>query len=309
MNEQISPDNKAVLITSCDTGFGNAIARKLEAEGFHVFASCLNPSGPGASELNKVTSERLKILGMDVSSDESVAKAAEFVKENLGDCKLWAVVNNAGVYKGLSIEISSIQEFKDCLEVNVLGQVRVAKTFLPLLRKSQGRIVNVTSLGGRVGVPHLSPYIVSKFAAVGFNECLRREMDIWGLRVIGIEPEPFRTPMTDTELAVARIDEMLPILNPSIMEDYGPKYFKQLKTFARVYDKVVSPKIYRVVDSLYSAVASKYPSPIYRPSRNYFVEMSTIVSHFLPTCVIDFITRVTLFVLNCPIPKMAEKCL
>ncbi|GIZ02122.1 hypothetical protein CEXT_484432 [Caerostris extrusa] len=275
MNEQISPDNKAVLITSCDTGFGNAFARKLDAEGFLVFASCLNPAGPGATELNKETSERLKILGMDVTNDESVAKAAEFVKDNLGNCKLWAIVNNAGVYK----------------------------------RKSQGRVVNVTSLGGRVGVPHLTPYIVSKFAAVGFTECLRREMDIWGLRVIGIEPEPFRTPMTNTEVAVTRLDEMLPTLNPSIMEDYGPKYFKQLKAFVMLYDKVVSPKIYRVVDALYSAVASKYPSPIYRPSRNYFVEMSTIVTHFLPTCVMDFITRVTLFVLNSPIPKMAEKCL
>ncbi|GIX96165.1 estradiol 17-beta-dehydrogenase 2 [Caerostris extrusa] len=309
MSEKIKPDNKAVLITGCDTGFGNGIARKLDAEGFHVFATCLNPSGPGATQLNKETSERLKILEMDVTSDERVQKAVEFVKENLGKCKLWAVVNNAGVFKGISVELSNIQDFKDCLEVNVIGHVRVTKAFLPLLRKSQGRVVNVTSLGGRVGVPHMTPYIVSKFAAVGFNECLRREMDIWGIRVIGVEPEQFRTPMADPQLAVKRVDEVLPSLNPSIMEDYGPKYFNQFKNFILISCTTVSPNTYRVIDALYSAVTSKYPNPIYIPSRNYIVEMLIIIGHCLPTCCIDFLSRATLFVTNCPIPKMAEKFL
>ncbi|GIY76618.1 hypothetical protein CEXT_282921 [Caerostris extrusa] len=155
--KHVKPEGKAVFITGCDSGFGNATARKLDAKGFHVFAACLFPLGPGAAQLNQETSERLKIVGLDVTSEESVLKALEFVKNNLGHCIIWAIINNAGVYKGLSVEFSTLQEFRDCVEVNAFGPIRVTKAFLPLIRKSKGRVVNVTSMGGRVAAPNMTP--------------------------------------------------------------------------------------------------------------------------------------------------------
>ncbi|GFR01252.1 corticosteroid 11-beta-dehydrogenase isozyme 2 [Trichonephila clavata] len=83
LNKKIKPDDKAVLITGCDHGFGHLLAKKLDCEGFYVYASCLYPSGPGATELKQKSSNRLKILGMDVTSDESVLKAVKFVEEDL----------------------------------------------------------------------------------------------------------------------------------------------------------------------------------------------------------------------------------
>ncbi|GIX87965.1 3 beta-hydroxysteroid dehydrogenase dhs-16 [Caerostris extrusa] len=121
-------------------------------------------------------------LSLDVTQDDSVQKAKEFVEKNLEKCELWAVVNNAGIYKGMIAEFTKISDFHDLLNVNALGQVRVAKAFLPLIRKSTGRIINVNSLGGRVSGPHAIPYTMSKYASVAFTECLNRELDAWNIK-------------------------------------------------------------------------------------------------------------------------------
>ncbi|XP_035234006.1 estradiol 17-beta-dehydrogenase 2-like [Stegodyphus dumicola] len=81
---RIQPENKAVLITGCDSGFGNLLAKRLDSRGFHVFASCLFPNGPGAEDLKKSCSKRLQVLELDVTKDESVQNAVNFVKENIG---------------------------------------------------------------------------------------------------------------------------------------------------------------------------------------------------------------------------------
>ncbi|GBN83391.1 Corticosteroid 11-beta-dehydrogenase isozyme 2 [Araneus ventricosus] len=83
-NKRIKTENKAVLITGCDSGFGRLLAKKLDSEGFRVYATCLQPAGLGANELRIESSERLKVVEMDVTEDESVSKAAEFIKGDLG---------------------------------------------------------------------------------------------------------------------------------------------------------------------------------------------------------------------------------
>ncbi|GBO36861.1 Estradiol 17-beta-dehydrogenase 2, partial [Araneus ventricosus] len=138
----------------CARGFGKLIAQHLDSKVFQVFASCLNPDSPGADDLRKSCSSRLQILQLDVTKDESVEKAVQFVKANLGSSdplkflELWAVINNAGIQKRFLTELTRIQDFQDTMEVNAFGQVRVSKAFLPLLRKSRGRVINMSSLAG-----------------------------------------------------------------------------------------------------------------------------------------------------------------
>ncbi|GBL86577.1 Estradiol 17-beta-dehydrogenase 2 [Araneus ventricosus] len=149
LNDKVSSERKTVLITGCDTGFGHLLAKHLDSKGFSVIACCLFPNDNGAKELQKSCSERLKVVGLDVTKDESVSQAKEFVTKNLEDSELWAIVNNAGILKGVTIELTSLRDFKDSLEVNTLGVVRVTQAFLPLLRKSKGRVVNLTSVAGK----------------------------------------------------------------------------------------------------------------------------------------------------------------
>ncbi|GBM37267.1 D-beta-hydroxybutyrate dehydrogenase, mitochondrial [Araneus ventricosus] len=191
LQDEIDTKKKAVLITGCDSGFGYLLAQRLERKGFKVFASCLFPRGAGASELKMILSEHSKVFGLDVTKQESIQQALKYVKDNLGPYELWAVVNNAGVRKGFSMELSSMQDFEDCMDVNALGHVRITKAFLNLLRTSKGRIINVNSISSRMPMPDIIPYCMSKHAAAGFNDCLRVELANTGIKVISVEASAF----------------------------------------------------------------------------------------------------------------------
>ncbi|KFV88566.1 hypothetical protein N308_11763, partial [Struthio camelus australis] len=186
---------KAVLITGCDKGFGHALAKRLHAKGFTVFAGCLlaDEKGDGARELKSMESDRMKVLQINVCSDQEVAQAVDFVKRNLKEPEkgLWGLVNNAGVSTFGEVEFTSLDKYKEVAEINLWGTVRVTKAFLPLIRRAKGRVVNVASMLGRMVSPSRSCYCVSKFGVEAFSDCLRQEMYRWGVRVILIEPSNF----------------------------------------------------------------------------------------------------------------------
>ncbi|XP_049274131.1 D-beta-hydroxybutyrate dehydrogenase, mitochondrial [Rhipicephalus sanguineus] len=135
----VDGDGKAVLITGCDTGFGNLLARRLSRDGFLVYAGCLNASSEDACELAK--EPNIHVLQLDVTKDQEVDSALDAVKSSLGDKKLWAVVANAGVASHGLLEWASMPYIKRIFDVNVFGVVSVSKKCLPLLRKSKGRLV------------------------------------------------------------------------------------------------------------------------------------------------------------------------
>ncbi|KAL3873538.1 hypothetical protein ACJMK2_036638 [Sinanodonta woodiana] len=187
----ISPDRKAVFITGCDTGFGYHLAERLATKTFKVFAGCLLPDGEGSKTLAAHASNRIQILPLDVTRDDSVRAALEFVQQNLDETELWGVVNNAGIYMHGEVELSSIDAFKKCAEVNLYGLIRVTKAFLPLVRKSKGRIVNMSSASGLHSWPCSAPYNTSKYGVESVSDSLRAEMRRFGVKVILIEPAMF----------------------------------------------------------------------------------------------------------------------
>ncbi|NXK18687.1 BDH protein, partial [Thinocorus orbignyianus] len=104
---------------------------------------------------------------------------------------LWGLVNNAGVSTFGEVEFASLDNYKNVAEINLWGTVRVTKAFLPLIRRAKGRVVNITSMLGRMVSPSRSCYCISKFGVAAFSDCLRQEMYRWGVRVILIEPSNF----------------------------------------------------------------------------------------------------------------------
>lgn len=147
--EKVNTNDKAVLITGCDSGFGNQLAKRCDELGFNVFAGVLHPGQSGAQQLKNVCSEKLRIIEMDVTKYEDVVNAFNQIKYS--GLNLWAVVNNAGISVTAPIEWGyDVKQLTDIFNVNVLGAVRVAKLSLPLLRQSNGRIVNISSLAGIV---------------------------------------------------------------------------------------------------------------------------------------------------------------
>ncbi|XP_035205438.1 D-beta-hydroxybutyrate dehydrogenase, mitochondrial-like [Stegodyphus dumicola] len=187
---RINPFRKAVLITGCDSGFGFSIAKRLNKAGFQVFAACLSPLQGGGKELNDLPN--LHCLKMDVTELDDINLAYEFVLEHLDQNELWAVINNAGIGNASPIEIVTMSSIEEVVNVNLLGMIRVTKTFLPLLRKSNGRVINIASIAGRLVMPGFVPYSVSKHALIAFSDGLRLEVQKFGVSVVTIEPWAYR---------------------------------------------------------------------------------------------------------------------
>ena len=145
--EHISPRNRAVLITGCDSGFGHQVCYKLDSYGFHVFAGLLSTDSESAEKLRNNCSNRLKILKLDVTQVEDVKNAVKQIEES--GLELWALLNNAGIAQYALTEMGTdVEVFQKIFAVNVFGLVRVTKHCLPLLRKSGGRVVNMSSVAG-----------------------------------------------------------------------------------------------------------------------------------------------------------------
>src|SRR2546426_5072611 len=151
----------AVLVSGASTGIGRACAEHLGGLGFTIFAGVRKQSD--ADSLRGAGSGRTQPLMLDVTESESIAAAMQTVDE-ASPGGLAGLVNNAGVSVGGPLEFVAIDDWRRQLEVNFIGQVAVTQAALPALRRARGRIVNMTSIGGRLASPFLGPYNASEFA-------------------------------------------------------------------------------------------------------------------------------------------------
>ncbi|RWS07046.1 hypothetical protein B4U79_08794 [Dinothrombium tinctorium] len=194
---KLNPEKKIVIITGCDSGFGYLTAKLCIKYGFTVFATCLEPEGRGAQNLREEVLDRdkLVVIGADVTKDEDIDKVYEFLQSYIRkNYELWALVNNAGVIRLSPIEWGSFQyQFQDIFDVNVFGVIKMTRKFLPEIRKSRGRVINVSSEASRITFPILGSYCMSKHALAAFSDGLRREMVTFGVKVVSIEPKFYKT--------------------------------------------------------------------------------------------------------------------
>jgi NAD(P)-dependent dehydrogenase (short-subunit alcohol dehydrogenase family) len=185
-----------VVVTGASTGIGRETARTLAAHGFEVFGTVRRPADAEGLRADGAT----PVL-MDVTDGASIQAARRSVTAALGTRPLVGLVNNAGVPAAGPLEFLPLEELRHVLEVNVIGVVAVTQAFLPDLRQSSGRIVNMSSVSGRIAMPFAGPYAASKFALEALSDALRRELIASGVKVIVIEPGSVRTPIWDKAAA------------------------------------------------------------------------------------------------------------
>lgn len=183
----------AVVVSGASTGIGAACALHLDGLGFRVFAGVRKP-GDGEA-LSRRASPRLVPLALDVTDPASIASATDAVARTVGPAGLYGLVNNAGIVVAGPLELLPPAELRRLFEVNVIGQVAVTQAFLPLLRRARGRIVNMSSISGRMATPLLGPYAASKFALEALTDALRLELQPWGITVSLVEPGAVATPI------------------------------------------------------------------------------------------------------------------
>lgn len=195
---------KHVLITGVSTGIGYASAKDLIEHGFHVFGSVRRRDD--ADRVQRELGPSFTPLLFDVTDGKAVRSAAGLVQEMVRDEGLFGLVNNAGICLMGPLMHMPERQIRDHFEINVFGLLDVTRAFLPLLGASRdarhppGRIVNLSSVSGRIAYPFLGAYAASKFAVEALSDSLRRELLIYGIDVILIEPGAVRTPIWDKGL-------------------------------------------------------------------------------------------------------------
>ena len=187
MNNQ-GQQEKVAVVTGSSSGIGFETSLLLSRNGVYTYATMRNLNK--SQQINDVAEKEnlpLKVLQLDVTDDKSVKDAIRQVKDE--SSRIDVLINNAGYDVMGAVEDISIEEFKSQFETNLFGVIRVTKEVLPIMRNQRaGNIINISSVGGKIGIPLNSAYISSKFALEGLSESMRYELEQFGIDVILIEP-------------------------------------------------------------------------------------------------------------------------
>lgn len=197
-------NEKVALITGSSSGIGLETAVMLSNAGFKTYSSMRNlGKSKNIREIANKDNLPLHVIQLDVSDDGSVSDA--ITKIVTAEKRIDVLVNNAGYGLFGSVEDMSMEEIKAQFETNFFGVVRVTQQVLPVMRKQRsGKIVNVSSVGGRIGLPVLSAYHSTKFALEGLSESIAFELEPFGIRVIIIEPGVIRTNIINSSISAKK---------------------------------------------------------------------------------------------------------
>jgi NAD(P)-dependent dehydrogenase (short-subunit alcohol dehydrogenase family) len=183
---------RSALVTGASTGIGRASALRLDRGGWRVFAGVRREAD--AEDLRAAASERLVPLILDITDAGQIAAAAQRIGEE-GGGGLDGLVNNAGVAIPGPLETLPIEEFRRQIEVNLTGHVAVTQAMAPAIRRARGRIVFISSIGGRIAFPLTGAYHAAKFGIEAVGDVFRQELRPWGISVSIVEPGSIDTPI------------------------------------------------------------------------------------------------------------------
>jgi NAD(P)-dependent dehydrogenase (short-subunit alcohol dehydrogenase family) len=199
-----------VLVTGASTGIGEATVLHLKELGFDPVGAVRKDE-----DAERLEGQGVRTVRIDVTDAGQIAAA----RDELGDIALAGLVNNAGIAVAAPLEFLPVDRLRQQLEINLIGQAAVTQAFLPAVRRAHGRIVNVSSIGGRVALPLVGAYNASKFGLEGLSDALRRELRPQGIEVILIEPGGVKTPIWEKGEELA--EEMLEDVPPEAERLYG----------------------------------------------------------------------------------------
>jgi len=251
----MSEPDKYVLITGASSGIGKASCLMLAEKGFKVFAGVRKDA-----DAQELTRKNITPVFIDVNDHVTVDNAFSVISQKTCCEGLYGLVNNAGVAVAGPLEFLSIDRLRFQLETNVIGQVKVTQTFLPLIRKGKGRIINISSIAGFTAFPFKGAYCASKHAMEAVSDSLRRELSPWKIPVCSIEPGIIRTNIWERSMNLLEesVNEM-----PEQAKKYYYPFYECLveKTRKKVEKRAISPEF--VAEAVFKALSVKNPKPRY----------------------------------------------
>jgi len=246
---------RSVLITGASTGIGRATALRLDSAGWKVFAGVRKEDD--AEALRQAGSARLAPLILDVTDAEQIAAAAQRVgAEAQGG--LSGLVNNAGISVASPLETIPIDDFRRQIEVNLTGQVAMTQALLPQIREASGRIVFLSSIGGRIAFPLTGAYHAAKFGIEAVGDIFRQELRPWGISVSIVEPGSIDTPIWERgERTADEVGER----SPQREALYGKAIESYRKVIRRTAERGIPPE--KVAQAIEHALSARRPRSRY----------------------------------------------
>ncbi len=254
---------KYVLITGANGGLGFSTTKLLLEKGYTVFASDIS-----FDNIEQVKSDRLIPINMDVTNDKSVEDA--YIKICDKTFELNAIINFAGIFYLESLIELDIERLKKILDINVLGTARVNKVFFPLIQTGKGRIINISSeLAYMTSPPFNGPFTMSKYALESYNDSLRRELQLIGIKVINLQLGSFKTNMhnqkvnsfnelqSKTKFFKKDLNKMSKQLNRELNNHFEFKYFH--KSLIQALENPKAKTCYKVKNNKSMGIISLLP--------------------------------------------------
>jgi NAD(P)-dependent dehydrogenase (short-subunit alcohol dehydrogenase family) len=268
---------RSALVTGASSGIGRATVRRLDAAGWKVFAGVRKEED--ADALRAESSERLEPLMLDVLDADAIAAAGERVAAEPGG--LDGLVDNAGAAVAGPLEALPIEDFRRQVELNLTAQLAVTQAMLPAIRVARGRVVLISSMGGRVALPLTGAYHAAKFGLEGLGDSLRQELAPWGIKVVLVEPGSIDTPIWSSGEEDA--DRIFDKASPRLRELYGGAVERYRQVVKDTAERGVPPE--KVAARIEHALTAS------RPRARYLVGMDAQVmarlKPLLPTPVFD----------------------
>lgn len=269
---------KSVLISGASTGIGFRLAERLAVMGYHVFAGARSDAD---LQRLRATHQNITAVSLDVTQPQQV----EDVAAQLADKNLVALINNAGVALVGPIEAISAEEFEGQLQVNLIGCYRLIRACAPLLRQSQGRIINISSTSGLVGWPFAGAYVASKYGLEGLSDVLRLELGRFGVRTVLINPGAVNTPLWEKTFAGAA--QRLANQSEQLQGLYRKDMDRSEVTIRKTIKAAVQPDA--VVNKVVLALTSKHPRSRYLVGPS--ARMQQWMKMLLPVSWFDWLKR------------------
>ena len=194
----LSSESELAVVTGASTGIGAATAHELARRGFHVLAGVRRERDADA-----IRAPGIEPLIVDITDPDHVQNLATRIHDDPQRRRLRALVNNAGVGVNVPVETYPLDEWRCLFEVNLFGHIAVTQALLPALIRAQGRVVNISSVGGRIAMPTYGPYAATKFSLEAVSDAMRRELAPSGVRVVVVEPGAIKTEMPGRAIATA----------------------------------------------------------------------------------------------------------
>lgn len=238
------------LVTGASSGFGLLVSIALAREGYRVVASMRNIENKETLETAAREAgvwEQIEVVSLDVTDFAAAESVVHDVIHRYG--RIDVLVNNAGFAVGGFVEELALEEWERQFATNVFGLIAVTKAVLPVMRTQRsGKIINISSISGRVGFPAMGPYAASKFAVEGFSESLRLEMLPYGVYVVLIEPGSYKTNIWSKGLQGVSVRSDSP-------------YAKEMKTILQYVNRIAktAPPPDEVIEQIVKVVQSPAP--------------------------------------------------